>query len=111
MNLIDFVLKQKVNFAIAQDRRIRFFDVGVIAHDGKITMNGGVDTPWDARAIEEVACAVDGVVSVFNEITVGVDGSERAEFLTERLLAKLDEEWDELPKGNPIFTCDYMRWA
>ena len=93
MNLIDFVLKQKVNFAIAQDRRIRFFDVGVIAHDGVITLNGRVDTASDARAIEEVARTVDGVTGVVNEISVGVDGSERAGFLTERLLAKLDEEW------------------
>lgn len=111
MDLNDFVLKQRVNFALARDPRVRPFDIGVRADKGKVTLEGRVATPADARIAEQTVSQVSGVVRITNDLMIGVDDSERAEFLIQRLLLKLQTEWEELPGDSALLVCEYMRWA
>src|ERR1051325_2635097 len=97
MDLNDFVLKQRINFALARDPRVRPFDISVRSDHGDVTLDGRVATPSDARVAEQIASQVNGVNKINNQLAVGVDDVERAEFLIQRLLMKLQTEWEELP--------------
>jgi len=112
MALADFVLKARVNMALIRDPRVGSLDVGVKVVDGNITLTGDVDDEGECRAAAEVARGVDGVKSVANEITCGIGKSaDTAELITQRLLEKLDDEWNNLPEQNALAQADYLRWA
>jgi hypothetical protein len=112
MDINDFVLKSKVNVAVARDPRISVFDIGVRCNDGIVTLTGDVATESEFKAAEEDARNIAGIRRVYNELTVGIEAtSERVEMITSRLLAKLSAEWDDLPERTAAVQCDYMRWA
>jgi hypothetical protein len=112
MALADFVLKARVNVALIRDPRVGSLDVGVHVKDGDVTLTGDVDGVDECRAAEEVARSVDGVKNVTNEITCGVGmRADTTELLTQRLLEKLEDEWNNLPVKDALAQADYLRWA
>lgn len=112
MPLSDFILKARVNMALIRDPRVGSLDVGVGAHNGRITLTGDVDTEEERRAAEEAARSVEGVSAVDNELTFGEgQRADTAELVCQRFLRKLEEEWNALPNQSAMAQADYLRWA
>jgi hypothetical protein len=112
MALSDFILKARVNVALIRDPRVASLDVGVHADDGVVYLTGDVDTETECQAAAEVARRVDGVKRVVNQLTCGIgQRADTAELVTQRLLEKLDDEWNNLPNQSALVQADYLRWA
>jgi hypothetical protein len=112
MTLTDLMIKARVNLALARDPRVSSLDIGVSSDDGIVMLTGDVDSERERDAAIELARSVDGVKGVRNEITAGVGrGQETADFVSQRFLEKLEEEWNDLPEQTALAQADYMKWA
>lgn len=112
MPLSDLVLKAKVNMALIRDPRVGVLEIGVQVDSGNVTLIGDVDEAEECHAAEEIARGVMGVASVHCQLTNGVGKAEdTAELLLQRLLDKLDKEWESLPDQSALTQADYLRWA
>lgn len=110
--LSDWVLKGRVNLAFMRDPRVGVLDIGVNVNEGRVTLIGDVDTEEERAAAEEIAAHVEGVTSINNQITCGIGMTEdTAELVTQKLLEKLQDEWDALPEQTALTQADYLRWA
>jgi hypothetical protein len=112
MALSDFILKARVNVALIRDPRVASLDVGVHADGGVVYLTGDVDTESECQAAVDVARRVEGVKRVVNNLTCGLgQRADTAELVTQRLLEKLDDEWNSLPNPSALAQADYLRWA
>jgi len=112
MALSDLIVKAKVNMALVRDPRVEVLDIGVRVEDGNVTLLGDVEDAAECNAAEEIARRIDGVVSVHCELTTGVGkAADTTEMLTQHLLEKLDEAWNDLPDRHALTQADYLRWA
>ena len=71
----DATITAAVKTALLADTRTEGFDINVDTHAGKVTLSGGADTAADKLAATELATAVDGVVSVDNQLIVAAEGT------------------------------------
>src|SRR2546423_966357 len=109
MALPDLMLKAKVNMALARDPRVCALDVGVQVDDAKVTLSGDVDSEQARAAATEAARSVEGVQAVHNIMTLGIgERSDTVEMVVQRLLSKLEEEWDALPDHQPLTQAGYL---
>ena len=112
MALSDLIIKARVNMAFVADPRVGVLDIGVRSENGVVELDGDVDQPEECSAAEEIARGVDGVRQVINKITCGEgQKADTAELVTQRLLEKLEEEWNDLPEKTALAQADYLRWA
>jgi hypothetical protein len=112
MPLSDLVTKAKIDVALAREPRVTSLDIGVQINDGVVTLTGDVDSDTQRRSAEEIARGVDGVRAVRNNIMCGLGRSEEtADLVPQRLLDKLEEEWNNLPDSHALTQADYARWA
>ena len=72
----DATITAAVKTALLADTRTEGFDINVDTHAGKVTLSGGADTVADKDAATELASAVEGVVSVDNQLIVAAEGTE-----------------------------------
>ena len=72
----DATITAAVKTALLADTRTEGFDINVDTHAGKVTLSGGADTAADKLAATELATAVDGVVSVDNQLIVAAEGTQ-----------------------------------
>jgi len=63
-------LEARVRSALRQDPRTRTVGIGVSADEGRVRLDGVVDTSAEKHAVAEVAGAVAGVTEVSNELAV-----------------------------------------
>lgn len=112
MAISDMILKARVNMALIRDPRVGALDIGVTAENGVVTLRGDVDSKQECRAAVGIVRAVDGVRVVHNKITCGGGGrAEDVEFIIQRFLEKLDDEWANLPDKHALAQADYLRWG
>jgi hypothetical protein len=112
MALSDLVLKAKVNMALLRDPRVGVLEIGVQIEDGNVTLIGDMDEEAACHAAEEITRGIQGVASVHCKLTSGVGKAEEtAERLMQRLLDKLDKEWEALPDQSALTQADYLRWS
>lgn len=112
MTLNDFLLKAKINMAYALDSRVSMLDIGVTVDEAQVTLAGDVDSEAECAAAEEITRSVEGVLHVRNLLTCGIGkGEDTADLVRQRLLEKLEEEWQNLPDQTALVQADYLRWA
>lgn len=112
MALTDFMLRVKINLALARDPQVSFFDINVQTNNGFVILTGDVDNEHEVIAAEDIVRSIDGVQGVQNELTFGVSKSrEYYDRIAQRLLIKIEEEWSKLPDNNAQTQSDFLRWA
>jgi hyperosmotically inducible protein len=67
--LNDAALTTKVKSALLSDARARKYSIHVESDQGKVTIGGAVESPSDAKYVQTVVAAVDGVRAVDNKLT------------------------------------------
>jgi osmotically-inducible protein OsmY len=107
----DEELQSEVMFQLGWDSRIRQTEVGVLAHNGVVTLTGNVDSYAKKLAAQQAAHRVKGVLDVVNTIEVHIPGS----------LSRTDEEiaqavrhaleWDVLVPADHIHSTVSGGWV
>lgn|GEM_PF-1885201 len=73
--LKDIILGIKVSAALSSDPRIDSFGLTATVHEGRVVLEGMVDTEQQRAAAEEAVLAVPGVTDVENRVSVGKSSS------------------------------------
>jgi hyperosmotically inducible protein len=65
----DATLTSKVKEKLLTDSKVRPYSIHVESDQGKVTIDGTVDSPTTAKYVESVVASVDGVQVVNNKLT------------------------------------------